>query len=194
MKKRIINFQEFVNESIKYLSDLPSRFNQEENDTLGLLMHDKEHVLGTTHKNDPILDSIFNKVKGGYYKGSLWRGTYKIEKDLYEELYLSGEPGITTRYLSFSESKETSILFSTQTNILIELIDGKDLLNYHQWIREIAEQELEMNGGDTEDPNYQDLIETADEELEHIMNIGSRISVIGKRQEGDLTIYTIKQS
>ena len=119
---------------------------------------------------------------------------YSIEKDLYEELYLSGEPVITTRYLSFSESKETAILFSTRTNILIELIDGKDLLNYHQWIREMAEQELEMNGGDTEDPNYQDLIETADEELEHIMNIGSRISVIGKRQEGDLTIYTIKQS
>lgn len=186
MRKMIINFQEFINESMK-LSD---RFNEEENETLGLLMHDKEHVLGTTHKNDPVLDSIFNKVKGGYYKGSLWRGIYRREKDLYEELYLSGEAGITTRYLSFSESKETAILFSTRTNILIELIDGKDLLNYHQWIREIAEQEREMMGG----PNYQELIETADEELEHIMNIGSRISVIGKRQEGDLTIYTIKQS
>lgn len=190
MRKRIINFKEFINESIK-LSD---RFDEEENETLGFLMHDKEHVLGTTHKNDPILDSIFNKVKGEYYKASLWRGVYSIEKDLYEELYLSGEPAITTRYLSFSESKETAILFSTETNILIELIDGKGLLNYHQWIREMADQELEMNGGDTEDPNYETLIETADEELEHIMNIGSRISVIGKRQEGDLTIYTIKQS
>lgn len=189
MRKRIINFKEFINESIK-LSD---RFDEEETETLGFLMHDKEHILGTTHKNDPILDRIFNKVKGGYYKGSLWRGVYRREKGLYEELYLSGETGITTRYLSFSESKETSILFSTRTNILIELIGGKDLLNYHQWIREMAEQELEMMGGDTEDPNYQNLIELADEELEHIMNIGSRISVIGKRQEGDLTIYTIKQ-
>jgi len=189
MRKRIINFQEFINESMK-LSD---RFNEEENETLGFLMHDKEHILGKIHKNNPILDSIFNKVKGEYYKGSLWRGVYKIEKDIYEELYLSREPGVTTRYLSFSESKEAAILFSTQTNILIELIDGKDLLRYHQWIREIAEQELEMMGGDTEDPNYQELIETAEEELEHIMNIGSRISVIGKRQEGDLTIYTIKQ-
>lgn len=189
MGKRIINFQEFVNESMKLLD----RFDEEENDKLGFLMHDKEHVLGKIHKNNRILDSIFNKVKGEYYKGSLWRGVYGIEKDLYEELYLSGESGITTRYLSFSESKEIAILFSTQTNILIELIDGKGLLNYHQWIREIAEQELEMEGGDTEDPNYQELIETADEELEHIMNIGSRISVIDKRQEGDLTIYTIKQ-
>lgn len=189
MIRRIINFQEFINESMK-LSD---RFEEEENETLGFLMHDKEHILGTTHKNDPILDSIFNKVKGEYYKGSLWRGVYRREKDLYEELYLSGDPVITRRYLSFSESKETAILFSTRTNILIELIDGKGLLNYHQWLREMAEQELEMNGGDTEDPNYETLIETADEELEHIMNIGTRIQVTDKRQEGDLTIYTVKQ-
>ena len=57
----------------------------------------------------------------------------------------------------------------------------------------MAEEELERNGGDTEDPNYEMLLETADEELEHIMNIGTRIKVIGKRQEGVLTIYTIKQ-
>ncbi len=172
---------------------LSGRFNEEETETLGFLMHDKAHVLGEEHRNDHILDSIFNKVKGGYYKGSLWRGVYQREKSLYEELYLSRETGITTRYLSFSESKETAILFSTRTNILIELIEGKDLLNYHQWIREMAEQELEMMGGNTEDPNYQNLIELADEELEHIMNIGTSIKVIGKRQEGDLTIYTIKQ-
>ena len=173
---------------------LSGRFDEEETETLGFLMHDKAHVLGEEHRNDQILDSIFNKVKAELYKGTLWRGVYQSEKALYEELHLTGEAGITTRYISFSESKETAILFSAQTNILIELKDGNGLLNYHQWIREMADEELERNGGDTEDPNYQDLIETADEELEHIMNIGSRISVIGKRQEGDLTIYTIKQS
>jgi hypothetical protein len=169
---------------------LSDRFNEEENETLGFLMHDKEHVLGITHKNDPILDSIFNKVKGEYYEGSLWRGVYRREKDLYEELYLSGEAGITTRYLSFSESKETAIIFSTRTNILIELIDGKGLLNYHQWIRETAEHELGM-GGDT--TYYRDITETADEELEHIMNIGTRVRVLGKREEDGLTVYTVKQ-
>jgi hypothetical protein len=134
-----------------------------------------------------------NKVKDSYYNSPLWSGVYRREKDLYEELYLSGDIGVTTRYLSFSESKETGILFLTRTNILIELEQSKGLLNYHQWIREMADQELEMNGGDTEDPNYEMLIETADEELEHIMNIGTKIQVSGKRQEGDLTIYTIKQ-
>ncbi len=185
----IPGFLQFINESMNLLD----RFNEEENETLGLLMHDKEHVLGKIHKKNRILNSIFNKVKGEYYEGSLWRGVYGIEKDLYEELYLSGEAGITARYLSFSESKETAIIFSTQTNILIELIDGKGLLNYHQWIREIAEEELEMEGGDTEDPNYQELIETADEELEHIMNIGTGVRVVGKREEDGLTVYTVKQ-
>jgi hypothetical protein len=191
MRARIINFQKFINESVK-ISD---RFNQEESETLGMLMHDKGHVLGrgTKHKQDPILDSIFNKVEGEYYRGTLWRGVYEIEKALYEELYSTGDSGITTRYVSFSESKETAMLFSTQTSILIELRNSKGLLNYHQWIREIADEELEMNGGDTEDPNYEMLIEVADEELEHIMNIGTEISVVGKRREGDLTIYTIEQ-
>jgi hypothetical protein len=187
--KNLIKFSQFINESLS----LSGRFNDDENEILSFLMHDKAHVLGEEHKNDPILHSIFNKVKAEYYKGTLWRGVYQSEKDLYEELHLTGEAGITTRYTSFSESKETAILFSTRTNILIEIRDGKGILNYHQWIREMAEQELEMNGGDTEDPNYEMLIETADEELEHIMNIGTSIKVIGKRQEGDLTIYTIKQ-
>ncbi len=186
MIKHISKFWEFINESIK-LSDM---FNEEENETLGFLIHDKEHILGTTHKSDPTLDSIFNKVKYSYYNSPLWRGVYRREKDLYEELYLSRDIGVTTRYLSFSESKETGILFSTQRNMLIELEQSKGLLNYHRWIREIVEQELQM-GGDTY--YYRDILETADEELEHIMNIGTKIQVTGKRQEGDLTIYTIKQ-
>jgi hypothetical protein len=188
MKHYIKLFESWKKHSLK-LSD---RFNEEEAEILGFLMHDKAHVLGRTgHGNDPTLASIFNKVKGERYRGTLWRGIYREEKELYETLYLTREAATVTRYLSFSESRETAILFSKLTNILIELTDSKGLLNYHQWIREIAEQDLK-SGGD--EYYYRDLMETADVELEHIMNIGTRIQVIAKRQEDDLTIYTIRQA
>jgi len=191
--ENMLTYKQFINES----SNLLDLFTDDENQILGFLMHDKGHVLGRDggHKKDSELNNIFQKVKSSKVNIPLWRGIYKEEIEIYNDLYKEGEIGITTRYLSFSESKDLAILFSkaSKTNILLELIEGQGLLNYHQWIRDAAEQELERNGGDIEDPNYLMLIDTAEEELEHIMNTESRIQVIGKRNEGDLTIFTISQ-
>jgi len=191
--KNIFPYKQFINES----SNLLDLFSDDENEILGFLMHDKEHVLGrgSVHKKRPELDTIFQKIKSSKVDIPLWRGIYKEELEKYNDLYEEEKIGITTRYLSFSESKDLAIEFSeaSEANTLLELIGGQGLLNYHQWVRDLAEQELEMNGGDTEDYNYLELIDTAEEELEHIMNVESRIQFIGKRNEGELTIFTIKQ-
>lgn len=188
MRKIIINFNEFINES-KKLSEI---FNDDEIEILSFLIHDKGHVLGrgTEHEQDPILDSVFDKVKSYIFVYPLWRGIYSDEKQILEDLYTSQNKLKTSRYISFSESKDVALSFSKRTKTLIELIDSKGLLNYHQFIREVMAQiELEINGKE----GYDDIINMADKELEHIMNIGTTIQVIGKRQEGDITIYTIKQ-
>ena len=188
MIRRIINFSEFVNESKK----LSGRFNDDEIEILALLMHDKGHVLGRApvHIQDPMLDSVFDKVKSDRFVYPLWRGIYNEEKQMYDDLYTSQNTLTTSRYISFSESKDLASSFTKNTKILLELIDSKGLLNYHQFLREVMAQiELEVNGEDS----YEHIIHMADKELEHIMNIGTMIQVIDKRQEGDLTIYTIKQ-
>ena len=188
MIRRIINFSEFLNESKK----LSERFDDEEIEILAFLMHDKGHVLGRApvHRQDPMLDSVFNKVKSDRFVYPLWRGIYKEDEQILEDMYTSQNKLKTSRYISFSESKDIASSFAKSTKTLIELIDSKGLLNYHQFLREVMSQiELEINGKEA----YKHIIHMADAELEHIMNIGTTIQVIGKRQEGDLTIYTIKQ-
>ena len=50
--KNLIKFSQFINESMK----LSGRFDEEETETLGFLMHDKAHVLGEEHRN---LNSLY---------------------------------------------------------------------------------------------------------------------------------------
>ena len=110
MIRRIINFSEFVNESKK----LSERFDDEEIEILAFLMHDKGHVLGRApvHRQDPMLDSVFNKVKSDRFVYPLWRGTYKEDEQILEDMYTSQNKLKTSRYISFSESKDIASGFA----------------------------------------------------------------------------------
>ncbi len=140
-------------------------------DFLLYLIHDKSHVMGNTYK-DPNMEKVFALTKNDTFNKPLYRGLYKETLDDFKV----GEVTTMDRYQSFSEHESIAKQFS-QKGLILKAVKSKGgfnyggfLVDYYNDLKVRAPRDYMMDDGGF-------MIESAEEEAEHIFPIGAQFKV-----------------
>lgn len=152
-------------------------------DFLLYLIHDKSHVMGNTYK-DPSMEKVFALTKGGTFNKPLYRGLYSETLDDFKV----GEVTIMDRYQSFSEHEAIAKKFS-QKGLILKAVKSKGGFNYGGFLVDYFNDLKTRSPRDYMMDDGGFMIESAEEEAEHIFPIGARFKVT--RIKGNLIEGTI---
>ena len=140
-------------------------------DFLLYLIHDKSHVMGNTYK-DPSMEKVFALTKNDTFNKPLYRGLYSETLDDFKV----GEVTTMDRYQSFSEHESIAKKFS-QKGLILKAVKSKGgfnyggfLVDYYNDLKVRAPRDYMMDDGGF-------MIESAEEEAEHIFPIGAKFKV-----------------
>lgn len=140
-------------------------------DFLLYLIHDKSHVMGNTYK-DSNMEKVFALTKNDTFNKPLYRGLYKETLDDFKV----GEVTTMDRYQSFSEHESIAKQFS-QKGLILKAVKSKGgfnyggfLVDYYNDLKVRAPRDYMMDDGGF-------MIESAEEEAEHIFPIGAQFKV-----------------
>jgi hypothetical protein len=159
--------EEVILEAKSILKALPEKVI----DFLMYLIHDKSHVMGNTYK-DSNMEKVFELTKNDTFTKPLYRGLYKETLDDFKV----GEVTIMDRYQSFSEHESIAKKFS-QKGLILKAVKSKGgfnyggfLVDYYKDLKIRAPRDYMMDDGGF-------MIESAEEEAEHIFPIGAKFKV-----------------
>ena len=147
------------------------------------LIHDKSHVMGNTYK-DPNMEKVFALTKSESFNKPLYRGLYNETLDDFTE----GEVTVLDRYQSFSEHEKIAKQFSKQ-GLILKANKSKGGFNYCAFL---VDYYNDLKVRDYKDYRMEDgdyMIESAEEEAEHIFPIGAKFkvtSIKGNLIEGNI--------
>ena len=135
------------------------------------LIHDKSHVMGNDSKH-PLMEKALHECKGDVFAKPLYRGLYTETL----EDFAIGQDHTFTRYQSFSEHEGIAKKFSKR-GLILKAMHSRNGLNYGQFLVDAFKdlEKTDPNSYSAEDGDY--MIESAEEEAEHIFPIGTKFKV-----------------
>ena len=148
------------------------------------LIHDKSHVMNNDSKH-PLMEKALHECKGNVFAKPLYRGLYTETL----EDFAVGQDHIFERYQSFSEHEGIAKKFSKK-GLVLKSTGSANGLNYGEFLVDSYQdlKKTDPKSYHAEDGDY--MIESAEEEAEHIFPIGTKFKVTAIK--GNLIEGTMK--